>query len=938
MLSAGVRSSIKKLSNMRATTKVYLAGALPVFFLLLVGVIALTNMQRMHQTQQWVDHRQAVIQSAGDIMRAAVDMETGMRGYLLAGSEQFLDPYRWGSANIFQNLRVLCQTVSDDPVQLARLEEAADVLRTWQNEVAEEQIQLRRAIGDAPTMNDLARVIAEGHGKLHFDGFRKLIAEFVDMEIDLLNERQERFAHLLMRQGVGDAETLNALDWVSHTHNVILEANLILSAAVNMETGMRGFLLSGDEVFLEPYEIGRKSFSERVQALSKTVSDNPVQVERLEQIEDAVGTWRMSLMEPVLSLRRQIGTAKTMDDMADLVGQAKGKAHFDEFRRIMNTFVAEERRLMVESRAANEAMQKLSSYLIVGSVAAAVIVGGVISWLIGLDMLRAIRELIASMKRLTRRNYDARVYQLYRHDEFGAMARSLDLLRRDLADGQNSVQASLQSMRRAQEEAEAANEAKGQFLANMSHEIRTPMNGIVGMTEYLMTKEHREDQREALEVIRTSGAALVRIINDILDFSKLESDRLEIVPETFELDDMIYSLVGLVKHGLDKPAVTFGVELSERTPITLNLDAKRLRQILLNVVGNAYKFTERGSVVVAADFDGDQLILNISDSGIGIPADKMPTVFEAFRQIDNTRTRKHDGTGLGLAITKKLVETMGGTIALKSEPDVGTKFTIKLPAKAVMMHSTTLTSCRVVLVGPDPVAKAFWLQRFQRLGADAHVFSPNDADAPQMPPGFVPTEVVLVKAEPTDETLVHSFGASVRLFCAAGQAPGPSQAIGLDALMTNRAIVAKFSPEEQPAPVTIVRDQKLRVLAAEDNRTNQLILKKLFSNSDIDLEICANGQEALVALQCEHEYDVVLMDISMPVVGGVEATKRLRHWERAKSKPSVPVVALTANVSQEDQEGYARAGMNAFMPKPFDKDALVQTIFDLSERSGQLAH
>jgi methyl-accepting chemotaxis protein len=347
-----------------------LAGAIaPLILLLILALISISSINSITDTNKMVEHTHKVLKEAKNIIGSAVDMETGMRGYLLAGKEGFLDPYKGGEAATYKQLQSLKQTVSDNPKQVKRLDEVENTLKAWQNDVTEPNIMLRRKIGDAETMNDMAKLVGEARGKVYFDKFRKQIATFIERESLLMETRRTDFANAqkLLSQNIQTLEQINKQEmqqnlkilkqneeWVSHTYKVIAQANDILAAAVNMETGMRGYLLAGQEDFLAPYIEGGKAFFSLVEALKKTVSDNSAQVSLLNEITQTIKEWQTNVTEPAIDLRRKIGDAKNMDDMADLIGKAHGKKYFDKFRSIMADFSAEEEKLMGIRQAANK--------------------------------------------------------------------------------------------------------------------------------------------------------------------------------------------------------------------------------------------------------------------------------------------------------------------------------------------------------------------------------------------------------------------------------------------------------------------------------------------------------------------------------------------------------------------------------------------------------
>ncbi|WP_226892573.1 CHASE3 domain-containing protein [Phycobacter azelaicus] len=409
-----------------------LVAAGPLFLTLAIGVVASIKLNRMAETDRWVDHTHSVLAQGNAIVGAAVNMETGMRGYLLAGQEEFLEPYQAGNAVAHGLLADLQETVSDNPPQVARLEEAETVLDQWQSDIAQSQIELRREIGNAPTMNDMAAEVKKGRGKAYFDTFREQIQTFIETEEALLTERTQAFTDLTNSGEISSAAARDTMQWVDHTHRVIAQAKDILAAAIDIETGMRGFLLAGEEQFLEPLNSGVERFDRLVAELSETVSDNPPQVARLQEIGATITEWRSDVVAPMIELRREIGDSKTMDDMAKLISEARGKVFFDQFRALMDEFMAIEQDLMSERKEAKADTASMTKDMLMGAVTLAFVVGGLLAWLIGSNISSAIRTVTEAMTRLAGGDQETRIRGQRRRDEVGQMARSLDVFREKL--------------------------------------------------------------------------------------------------------------------------------------------------------------------------------------------------------------------------------------------------------------------------------------------------------------------------------------------------------------------------------------------------------------------------------------------------------------------------------------------------------------------------
>jgi methyl-accepting chemotaxis protein len=350
--------------------KILFGVCAPLVLMVVVGAVAIINVQSIVGTNKQVSHTYVVLGEADGIIGSAVDMETGMRGYLLAGKDGFLDPYRGGEKATYAEIKSLQQTVNDNPKQVARLGEVESVLKEWQDKVTEPTIALRREIGDSETMNDMAALVGEARGKKYFDAFRGKISAFIETEETLLAKR---------KKAGGSQATIGGKDWITHTYEVILKATRVLEMAINMETGMRGYLLAGKDDFLQPYTSGSKQFYELAADLERTVSDNPAQVTRIAEAEELIRNWQKDVVEPTIELRRKIGDSRTMDDMADLVGEARGKQYFDKFRSLMGDFKAEEEGLMQVRKEANESTVTNTMTIIIACIIVAILIGLVLA-------------------------------------------------------------------------------------------------------------------------------------------------------------------------------------------------------------------------------------------------------------------------------------------------------------------------------------------------------------------------------------------------------------------------------------------------------------------------------------------------------------------------------------------------------------------------------
>lgn len=742
-------------------------------------------------------------------------------------------------------------------------------------------------------------------------------------------------------------ELSSAGDQLNHSHLVLNAQAKLISGLKDAETGQRGYLITGDNQYLKPFDRAKREIDENFSALVDLTQNDASRKESLKSLKQLIDN-KFAELEETISVRRKMG----VDAAFKIVRSDRGQIIMNVIRSEVEQMDQAENSLQVALADSEQHLIKQSESIIVASALSALIVLTTMGYTITRNIANPLKQISKIASNICDGDFSTQILVEGRTDEVGDLAKTFNAM-------MISLEATKFKRDEAQLQAETANRAKSEFLANMSHEIRTPISGILGMLKLLQHTDLTRHQLDYTSKMKNASESLLTIINNILDVSKVEAGEMSLESNNFVFDAVMRDLSDILSANLETEEIEMLYDIDPKMPTNLIGDSMRLRQVLLNLAGNALKFTEQGEVllstrVIRQDEQTLEVEFAVTDTGIGIPSDQLEHIFFNFKQAESSTSRRFGGSGLGLAICKELVELMGGTLQVESELGKGSRFffTLHMQCVSTFKRMTPLPQMRALVVDDNALAREILQKMVRSIGLECDCAS-NGQQALQMlqqtdTPAY---QLVLVdRIMPgldgleTTRRIRHLFGtqqdAPAVIMVTAQQELGmdPKEGNGVcdthlvkpitagmlsDAITTATSASSECSTRKSMLQGT-QRLLGLHLLVIEDNLLNQQVAKELLHKNGATVTIASNGVEGKMrALAAIVPFDAILMDMQMPGIDGLEATRQIRKHPRMHS---VPIIALTANAMSADHEACIAVGMVDHISKPIGLEQLLTTI------------
>lgn len=696
---------------------------------------------------------------------------------------------------------------------------------------------------------------------------------------------------------------------------IIDEATSILNSMLNMETGARGYAITGKEEFLEPFNQGKEEFLEHFNEVKELTADNSLQQVRLNNLQKQYESWFEWETTKIIEGRRAVldGTLE-MDDVIKLVQTDRGKDEMDMAREMITEIIGEEEQILDLRYNELKTAELRTEFVIIVGGFLTVITSTIIALFTSLSVSKPVKMLIKASENIEEQNYkelinlkaDKELNVLIKH--FNRMQAAIQIREYELYNKNQELKIQMANVNEA-------NKLKSQFLANMSHELRTPLNSIIGFTNRVIKKSGDslpQIQQENLKIVLSEAYHLLELINSLLDYSKIEAGKMELHVEKFDLLsvlDEVYTMTRTLSEGKN---ITYSQDFQELETIPIVSDRIKVKQILINIVSNAFKYSEKGTITVSVDISDDFYCLKVKDEGLGISKENINNIFDEFRQVDGTYTRKVGGTGLGLSITKKFVEMLGGKILVESELGVGSCFTVYLPMDLEINQEVKLLENepashykkKVVCIDDDSNVQKLYKQYLNEYEFEAVALNGSEdivKEIINIDPDVILLDImlpdkdgweILSELKNTKETRkIPVIMASVL-----------SEKKLAYRMKADEYLIKPVTQEELFDTIvrTITKKSGLDILVADDDENFLNLIGQFLREEGLPYRCARNGQDVLNQMM-DKKPDLLILDIMMPKKDGFTVLEEIRKKEKIKDTPVIVVTSKELTNKEKDE-------------------------------------
>ena len=742
-------------------------------------------------------------------------------------------------------------------------------------------------------------------------------------------------------------ELSSAADLLHNSHSVLNAQARLISGLKDAETGQLGYLITGENKYLKRFNRAKKEIDGDFSDLVNLTQYDTSRKESLNPVKQLIDSMLAGLEETI-----DVQKTKGVDAAFVIVRSGRGQIIMNEIRSELEQRDLAENSLLAARADSEKKLIQQTESIILTSVLSALFVLSAIGYIITRNIANPLNQISKVASNICDGDFSTQIVVEGRTDEVGELAKTFNAM-------VISLEATKIKRDEAQLQAETANRAKSEFLANMSHEIRTPISGILGMLKLLQHTDLTTHQQDYTSKMKNASESLLTIINNILDVSKVEAGEMSLESKSFVFDTVMRDLSDILSANLETDRIEMLYDFDLKMPINLIGDSMRLRQVLLNLAGNSIKFTEQGEVVLSTRVirQNEQTLeveFAVTDTGIGISSDHLEHIFSNFKQAESSTSRHYGGSGLGLAICKELVELMGGALQVESELGKGSRFffTLQMQCESATMPMVPHQTMRALVVDDNDLARRVLQKLVRSIGLECDCASSGQQALQMLQQTNIHTyQLVLI-----DRTMPGLNGLETtrrirNLFGTQQDAPAvimvtAQQQLGIDSdhgndvcdahlikpitagMLSDAITKATCVSSEYSTRQSMLRGTQrllgLHLLVIEDNLLNQQVAKELLHKNGAKVTIASNGVEGKMrALAAIVPFDAILMDMQMPGIDGLEATRQIRKHTRMHS---VPIIALTANAMSADHEACTAVGMVDHISKPIVLEQLLTTI------------